>query len=185
MTSTSKNQLELTDDSFWVQTLSENESWLRKILRNRLENADEVDDVFQEVGLAVAKADLRPTDPAKAEAWLYQVAIRQVLQFRRKAGRYRKLIRGQQERVLPNEQSGTDPMALILRTERSESIRKVMEQLSESDREILILKHAEKWTYKQLADRLGVSTNTIEHRLLKAKRQLQRLLIQLDSEDER
>ncbi len=174
----------MADDLFWVRTLNENESWIRRVLRNRLENTDEVDDVFQEVSLAVAKSDSRPTDRAKAESWLYQVAIRQILQFRRKAGRYRKLIQGQQQRSISGEDEA-DPLALVLRTERSESIRKVMGQLTDTDREILMLKYAEKWTYKQLADRLHVSTNTIEHRLLKAKKQLQRLLKQLDSEDER
>ena len=44
------------------------------------------------------------------------------------------------------------------------------------DREILLLKYTEGWTYKQLAAHLGVKVKTVEHRLMKARRDLRRRL---------
>lgn len=166
----------------WTQILRENSSWIRKILRNRLANHDEVEEVFQDIGLSIAQTDLKPEEVENPSAWLYRVVIRQVLQYRRKSGRYRKLVRNQIEKSSRDADAGPDPLALLMRTERTEAIRSILQTLSDLDREILMLKYSENWTYQQLADKLGVSTNTIEHRLVKSKKQLRKLLANKDGE---
>jgi RNA polymerase sigma-70 factor (ECF subfamily) len=45
-----------------------------------------------------------------------------------------------------------------------------LEKLKPPDREILLLKYTEKWSYEQLAEHLGVSVKTVEYRLLRARR---------------
>ncbi|MBC7965793.1 MAG: sigma-70 family RNA polymerase sigma factor, partial [Fuerstia sp.] len=40
----------------------------------------------------------------------------------------------------------------------------------------------EGWSYRELADHLGVREDTIEYRLLKARKNLRRLLRQFDEE---
>lgn len=169
------------DDSFWIDALKSNETWLRRVLRNRLRNADEEDDVFQEVSLAVTRPELRPENRDKVAAWLYRVAIRQVLQYRRKAGRYQKLLRQSRDSSSPSR-AGADPSVLLMRTERDEQIRAALSEMNETDREILMLKYAENWTYQQLADKLGVTKNTIEHRLVRAKKRLRATLTNNDRE---
>ena len=44
------------------------------------------------------------------------------------------------------------------------------------------LKYTEGWSYRELADYLGVREDTIEYRLLKARKNLRRLLRQFDEE---
>lgn len=172
--------LECPSGFSWETLLQENEGWLRSVLQNRLHNSTEVDDVYQEVGLAIVKSDFRPTDRESAVGWLYQVAVRQALQYRRKAGRYRNLLHRTSQFSSETTPQAENPLVLILQSERSESIRECISQLSETDRELLILKYQENWTYQQLADRLGVTRHTIEHRLIKAKRRLRTLLSKID-----
>jgi RNA polymerase sigma-70 factor (ECF subfamily) len=69
-------------------------------------------------------------------------------------------------------QEGGDPLNWLLGRERQQSIRRAIDSLPELDRQILILKHTENWSYQQLADRLGVSLNTVEYRLLQARKRL-------------
>lgn len=167
------------DDAVWLEALRDNERWLRRVLENRLHSPEEVDDVFQEIGVAISRRDRRPESPASYQSWLYRVAIRQVLQHRRKSGRYRNLQRRNQE-LTPTSHPSTadDPLITLMRTERQHSIRQAVNSLGELDREILMLKYVENWTYQQLADNLGVSKNTVEHRLVQAKRRLRKLLAQ-------
>lgn len=146
---------------------------MRTVIRSRLNEPQAVDDVMQEVALGVLKSNHRPTDPSKVAPWLYRVAIKQCLMYRRSAGRRRKLV----DRVAvtgppPKSAEGGDPLHWLLGRERQQSIRRAIDSLPELDRQILILKHTENWSYQQLADRLGVSLNTVEYRLLQARKRL-------------
>ena len=168
-----------SSDSDWLEVLRENEAWLRKVLRNRLRNQEEVNDVFQEIGVAVSRRDVRPDEPHNAKSWLYRVAIRQVLQYRRKSGRYRNLLNRNQDLTPPSHfQVESDPLAMLMNAERDKAIHEALQSLSDLDREILMLKYVENWTYNQLAENLGVSKNTIEHRLVRSKKKLRQILAQ-------
>ena len=161
----------------WPEELSRHARWLRTVVFGRLGDGHLVDDLLQEIGLAVSKADTRPVDPTKVAPWLYQVAVRQCLMFRRKLGRQRRLHEGYaNHRETAGAVRDVEPMHWLMQEERSESLRAALQTLPELDRQILLLKHLENWTYQQLADHLGVSIHTIEHRLLKARKTLRRQL---------
>lgn len=153
--------------------MAEHTPWLKSVIRSRLNEPQAVDDVMQEVALGVLKSKHRPTDPAKVAPWLYRVSIKQCLMYRRSAGRRRKLVERVKTVPVPVPPLGRgDPLQWLLGRERQQSIQRAFENLPDLDRQILILKHAENWSYQQLADRLGVSLNTIEYRLLQARKRL-------------
>lgn len=166
----------------WSTIWNENEQWITEVLRNRLQSADEVEDVAQEVKLGLMKSKTRPADLENPSAWIYRVAIRQVLMYRRKKGRYQKLLKRERFSKSPTSIESPSPLSLLLRTERIGKIREMLTELNETDREVLMLKYSDNWTYKQLADKLGVSVNTIEHRLVKAKKRLRKLMVNADGE---
>jgi RNA polymerase sigma-70 factor (ECF subfamily) len=60
--------------------------------------------------------------------------------------------------------------------EQREFVRKALDELSELDRQILLLKYSEGWTYRQLSEHLGVKEDTVEYRLMKARKNLRRHL---------
>ncbi|RLS56827.1 MAG: RNA polymerase sigma factor [Planctomycetota bacterium] len=156
----------------WGAALREHSPWLRMVIRSRLNESQAVEDLLQEVSLAVLKSRVRPADPSKVAPWLYRVSIKQCLMYRRSAGRRRKLV----DRVARDRPTisgeACDPLRWLLGRERQGSIQAAFDALPELDRQILILKHAENWSYRQLADRLGVSLNTVEYRLLQARKRL-------------
>jgi len=51
-----------------------------------------------------------------------------------------------------------------------------MQRLEPLDREVLVLKYSENWSYADLANHLGVKINTVEYRLMKARKRLRTLL---------
>lgn len=166
----------MTQAAYLSDVLSENEDWLRRVLFNRLRDRELVDEVFQEVGVALSRDDLRPEDSEKLPAWLYRVAVKQSYLARRKLGRFKKLLTSVQERMPIAEHQQDDPLDWMLGVERQQAVRDAIQQLPELDREILMLKYTEGWTYKELAERLGVTVHTIEHRLLRAKKKMRQLL---------
>jgi len=75
----------------WTRAVEENRRWLTAVLRARLGDINAVDDVLQEVGLAVLNQPRRPTDPQKVAPWLYRIALRKSVDYRRSQGRQRRL----------------------------------------------------------------------------------------------
>lgn len=168
----------------WLEGLKRNEPWLRRVLFNRVGDRDVVDDLMQEISLAISRPELRPREENRLGAWLYQVAIRQAYMYRRKMGRLRRHVASQP--VETSEATGDaaeNPLHWLLGREHRQAVRQALHGLKELDREILMLKYSENWTYQQLADHLGVSVHTIEHRLLKAKKELRQLLKQAHVEE--
>lgn len=179
----------------WPAELQQHQSWLKKVLRSRIGDGHAVEDVFQEVVVVVLRQlDERkddrnqnkhdpnedrgrstlPTDPQKVGPWLYRVAIRQAINFHRKQNRH------SQAKAVANLEvtsSENGPLEWMLNRESNENLQQALDQLADVQREILMLKFSENWSYQQLADHLGVSVRAVEHRLLKAKKQLRTILI--------
>ena len=158
----------------WAVKLAEHDRWLRTIVLARLGERQAVDDVMQEVALAAVAQRAPLTDLARVGAWLYRLAMRQALLYRRRHGRQRKLVG-----TLAANQAGElcvsrtpNPLDLLLRDERTLLVREAVERLPRRDREILLLKYTEDWSYRELAQHLGVSESAVEARLHRARQRL-------------
>jgi len=181
----------------WTEMLKTHEPWLRKVLRCRISDAHAVDDLFQEIAVAVfrqldpaehvnenGKTESRqdrsslkktlPQNPEKVGPWLYRVAIRQAINFHRKQAR-----KSQPKFVedLTVQAPTPEPLDWLLHQEAGDALSKSIEKLNDGDREILMLKFTENWSYQQLAEHLGISARAVEHRLLKARKTLRKLLV--------
>ncbi|MEK6215322.1 MAG: sigma-70 family RNA polymerase sigma factor, partial [Vibrio fluvialis] len=150
----------------WQAALAEHDRWLRTVVRARLGEAAAVDDVMQEVSLAAVEQRSPLADPAKVAPWLFRLAVTQSLLYRRKQGRRRKLTDRYARRNRPTEQDNRepDPLGWLLADERRKLVRAAMSRLATRDAEILMLKYTEDWTYRQLAEHLGISTSAVEAR---------------------
>jgi RNA polymerase sigma-70 factor (ECF subfamily) len=160
----------------------EHESWLRTVVRSRLHEPDAVEDVMQNIALAIVKHSSLLNEVNRLSAWLYQIAVRQVLMYRRTSGRRRNLHNRVAADPSTKNETIASPLDGLLASETQETLQKALGELPEIERQILMLKYAEGWSYKDLASHLGVQADTIEYRLLRARRKLRRLLVKLDDE---
>jgi RNA polymerase sigma-70 factor (ECF subfamily) len=97
---------------------------------------------------------------------------------RRGAGRRRRFL----ERLASTwteKPDPPDPLDWLMGRERSAAVQTALAQLHPIDRDVFVLKYSENWTYQQLADQLGCTVHTIEHRLLRARDALRRELAAL------
>src|SRR5688572_11219227 len=56
-------------------------------------------------------------------------------------------------------------------------LRAALDRLARDDRELIVLKHLDGWTYDELAERLGIPRGTVMSRLFQARRRLKDLLV--------
>jgi RNA polymerase sigma factor (sigma-70 family) len=166
----------------WPSVLAEHERWLRAVVYARVGEPQAVDEVMQEVSLAAVRQHAPVSDLTKVAPWLYRLAVRHSLLYRRKQGRRRKLIDRYADRYQPSEADSRspDPLAWLLAEERSAQVRAAVAKLSRADAEILLLKYTEDWSYKALAEHLGVRESAVETRLHRARHRLRTELAALD-----
>jgi RNA polymerase sigma-70 factor (ECF subfamily) len=185
----------------WPLMLETHRSWLTCVLRSRIGDEHAVDDALQEIALAVIRqtapeggdgqlasshnnGSLRPEagarvrggiplDSEKFAPWLYRIAVRQAVNFHRKANRRSNA------KPLPDLEVTSQakaPLDWMLVEEEKENFQSAFARLSAAQREILTLKYGEKWSYQQLADHLGIPVRSVEYRLLQARQDLRKLL---------
>ncbi len=161
-----------------LEALPQHEGWLRTTLLSRLGNRDEVEEVMQEVAVAAANQSAKAEPVDRAGPWLYRVAMRQMLLFRRKAGRRRKLMHRIVERPLPDGDghASRSPLQFLIDKERQGEVRRAMVKMTERDRQLLMLKYVEGLSYGQIAEHMGVSASAVQSRLHRARAQMRKHL---------
>jgi RNA polymerase sigma factor (sigma-70 family) len=166
----------------WAHELAEHDRWLRTVVYARVGEPQAVDEVMQEVSFAAVRQKAPINDPKKVAAWLYRLAVTQTLLYRRKQGRQRKLVDRFFRRIHAGEHDNrqTDPLTWLISEERRQRIRTAMKRLARRDAEILLLKYTEDWSYRDLAEHLGISESAVEARLHRARGRLRSELAALD-----
>lgn len=157
----------------WPHLLARHGRWLRTVILARTGEPQAVDEVLQNVAVAAVKAAAAAADPAEAAPWLYRVAVRQSLLYRRRLGRQRRLRDRYAER-LPAEsrEEAYDPLAWLLADEQRQMIRFALARLPCRDAETLLLKYGESWSYAEIASRTGVTPDAVRSRLARARDRL-------------
>jgi RNA polymerase sigma-70 factor (ECF subfamily) len=167
----------------WQAALAQHDRWLRTIALARLREPQAVEEVMQEVALAAVRQSAPLADAAKVAPWLYRLAVRQSLLYRRKCGRRRRLVgnyAGQVQQLERGPPPAVDPLGWLLAEERRGLVRRALAALAPRDAEILLLKYTENWNYHQIAAHLGVTHAAVEARLHRARSRLRQELAALD-----
>jgi RNA polymerase sigma factor (sigma-70 family) len=166
----------------WLAELERHGRWLRTVALARVGDAAAADDVMQEVAKAAVEKGHQLRDPKSVGAWLYRLTVVGALQYRRRQGRRRKLIERYADRAKPAESNSRerDPLDWLLAEERQRVVRQALGQLPRRDAEVLLLKYSEDWSYRQMAEHLGMSESAVEARLHRARQKLRSELHRLD-----
>ena len=172
----------------WAAALQRHGRWLRRVISTRVGESQAVEEVMQEVSLAAVAGAAPPRlDGAQVGAWLYRVAVRQTLLYRRRSGRRRKLVDAFARRGgagASEDAQADDPLRWLLSAERADLVRQALGRLRRRDADVLVLKYAEQWSYRELAEHLGTTESAVEARLHRARGKLRAELNRLKLNEE-
>jgi RNA polymerase sigma-70 factor (ECF subfamily) len=170
----------------WQAVWQEHAGWLRTVLRARVQDESAADDLLQAVSVAAWTRQEQLCDREKVGPWLYRIALRQVLMFLRSQGRYRRRFVSLETTEQPSmaDESG-DALSWLVRKELHDLVRQSLGGLPAQDREILMLKHSELWTYREIAEFLGISADKVVYRLARARGRLRQRLQAVDGDWEK
>ena len=158
--------------------LAIHESWLRKVILARTREPQAVDDVFQQLALAVVQHHENVRDPDRHPAWLHRLAVLHSLRHRRSMGRSRRALNKLAEHSEQQAQIGADVLEYVLSRERNELTRAALQRLPGRDVEMLLMKYDLRWSYQRIADHLGIPVKTVDSRLVAARERLRRIILE-------
>lgn len=153
-------------DQAITETVSRERGRLRNFIRRRVGDADDAEDVLQEVLYEATRAYRLPEPIEQVGAWLYRVALNRISDLFRKrkpdllmdvlgdAGEDATL-----EDLLPSADAG--PEAAYARRVLLEEIHTALHELAPEQREVFIAHELEGRSFKDLAAESGVGVNTL------------------------
>jgi RNA polymerase sigma-70 factor (ECF subfamily) len=135
--------------------------------RRRVANIAQAQELTQDTFIAVLRASSRYQPTALFRTWLYAIAFKILRAWRRKAA-FRSTFLGQQ---LPDREPASENTI-----EAQFLIRHAVGKLDTMDREVLLLREFEQFSYVEIAEILGLPLNTVRSRLFRARIALHAIL---------
>lgn len=152
---------------------------LVRVARAVVGDAEEAYDLVQEAFIAAYRAIDTFTPGRPFYPWMRGILLNRCKVYMRTRRRAARRSRAAAERpghwVL-----GATVSPAPERRRTSDLVRRAMARLDEDDREILVLKHIEGYSYDELAETLGIGTGTVASRLYRARGRMKKALEELD-----
>jgi len=159
-----------------VELMRRNGPWVRGVIFAACGNADAVEDVQQQVWLSAWRRAGSLDDSGKWRSWLYALARHAGIDSARRARR-RKRLRGLLGGWVPRrEPAGTDAERQVLIAESHRQALDAVADLPEIYRGPFVLRHLADWSYRQIAEAMNLPVDTVETRLVRARRRLRKAL---------
>ncbi len=152
-------------ESDFEQTIKENAGVLHKLCRVYTYNADEYEELFQEMLVQIWRSTENFRGEAKISTWIYQICINTALGFRSKLARRKKRFEPLDGKVF------IQPAPDTANDERLQRLYAAIRELKPVDRAIVSLYLDEK-SYEETAQILGISKTNVATRLMRLKKQL-------------
>lgn len=139
---------------------------LRAYLRKRFPSLPDHDDIVQEVYIRILRAESKGNLTSCARAFLFTIARNIAIDLLRRRQRNPAEAIPDSE-ALPLLEEAPGVVESLERRQRREMLLEAMATLPARCREVVALRHLEGLSYKEIAERLGISTETVKAHLAK------------------
>ncbi len=151
--------------------LTRNWPWLKGLVYSIIADADEVDDVLQDICVRVIEKIDSVRQPERFRPWLAVLARRQALRHRQQRSRRPGPLSGEVADLAYDEKAGQFAQDME-RIEQCEQILRATRSLPEKYREVFMLQYSSDLTYRQIAEILDIPVTTVQIRLVRARRMI-------------
>ncbi len=150
--------------------------WVRGVAFGVLGTRDQVDDVVQQVWMVVWQQIAELRDVRRWRPWLYRIVRNAAIDAGREATRKRE----QKEELVKRARKGATGAKVdrdeAADGERYQAVLDAIRALPAMYREPFVLRHINDWNYRQIAEVMGMPVDSVETRLVRARRFLREAL---------
>jgi RNA polymerase sigma-70 factor (ECF subfamily) len=156
-------------------------SIIHGIVRQRNDVEDIAQQVFAKVYFSIRNFDYR----SSLITWIYKITVNECFDYLRKK-KVRRLVyesdmsEDEVRRVENSEPAPDRTVRADTTLARRDYLTKLLDKVSEEERNLLMLKEVEGYSVEELATNLGMNENTIKVKLFRARQKLVRASVRLD-----
>ncbi len=147
--------------------------WVRGVVYAVLGNRDGIDDVCQRIWAQVWTEAPRLRDIARWRPWLDRMARNAAVDAGREMTRRRRVA---ERAPVPARETAGDAGEALVRSEQHLTVLDAIEALPVIYREPFVLRHVWNWSYQRISEVMGLPIDTVETRLVRARRLLREAL---------
>lgn len=141
-------------------------------------NTDDANDIAQEVFIEAYKTIGKFRGDSKISTWLYRISTNRSLNFLRDNKKYNTPESYSRDPgYINNISSDSDPEQNTLNNERAEILNKAINALPDMQKAVFILNKKEELSSAEISKIYGVSVKAVESLISRAKKNLQKLLV--------
>ena len=156
------------DHSAFRELVERHQTQVHSTVLGILRNREDADDIAQQVFIKVYGSMARFDGRGSLFGWIYRIAVNECLDFLRK-----RRVRLAHEATPPEHETAVSPQRPIdRRLADRDYLEKLLANIPEQDRLLLMLKEVEGRSINELAEITGLKEGTIKIRLFRARRRL-------------
>ncbi len=166
------------DQDAFAELVTRYQSMVYNLAFHSLRIADDASSVSQDVFLKAYRALRNFRGECKFSTWIYRIAQNTIRDYIRSRSRRIMPVSlseydGDSSEVrqldIPDTDPSVNPIMVYERKTRDEEVRLAIASLSETHREIVILRDIEGCSYEEITERLGLELGTVKSRLNRAR----------------
>jgi RNA polymerase sigma-70 factor, ECF subfamily len=145
-----------------------------------LNDSDDANDVAQEVFIEVYKTIDKFRGDSKISTWLYRICSNRSLNFLRDNKKHHSIESYSKDPdyiVNVPSDSIPNPEQIALNNESADIINKAIDSLPETQKAVFILNKKDDLSYLEISKILGISVKAVESLIVRARKNLQKMLI--------
>jgi RNA polymerase sigma-70 factor (ECF subfamily) len=163
------------DADVFTEFVRQHQKAVFAVAYGKLGNAQDAEDVVQDVFMEAHKNEHKLIESAKSPAWLFKATVYRCTDHIRKVSRRRKREAAYVETAPAIASNDPEPEA-----ERIEAMFAAIGALPEKYRILILMKHFARLSYADISRMTGLSKTTIDGRLRTAKKRLRRQITEAD-----
>ncbi len=134
-------------------------------------NREDAQEIAQEVFLIVYRRLKDFKEESSLKTWVYRIAVNCSINYGKKRTR-EKIKDSEYEKFDTGNRDSSDPRVSLGKDEHHEIIEKLMENIDPEQRECLVLRNVEGFSYKEISKMLDININTVRSRLKRGREKL-------------
>ena len=146
---------------------------LRRFIRARVRDDTIAEDILQDVFLKIHQHIDALKDGKKLESWVYQITRNALIDYYRSHEQSKESLETPEALELAEDLPDDDVVSELF-----PSVRAMVTNLPERDRQALILTEYQGFTQKELSERLGISFSGAKSRVQRAREKLKQQLLE-------
>jgi RNA polymerase sigma-70 factor (ECF subfamily) len=139
-------------------------------IRRMLGNLEDAEDVLQEVLITLFKKQHTFRGDSSFKTWVFRIATNRTIDFIRKNKKYRQV---EWDETLP---SSSNPFSVVENSDTSGVLAKALLALPADEREIVVLKEVDGFTFKEIAKIKEMNENTVKTKMYTSLKKLREIL---------